>query len=137
MLYELSTPFLNFHWFLDKLGQTGSLLQLVNGIILIFAFGGCRLVWGTYQSVLIYSDIWQAIQVRQSADRGEISTPKIKAQDTHAVLEAQSLPMTLAISYLIGNTVLLLLNTYWFWKMIQALLKRFQKAPRGADKKGQ
>ena len=66
VLYELSTPFLNFHWFFDKLGMTGSLAQLVNGVILIISFGGCRLVWGVYQSVLIYTDIWQAVQRRRA-----------------------------------------------------------------------
>jgi hypothetical protein len=34
LLWELSTPFLNIHWMLDKTGQTGSPLQLVNDLIM-------------------------------------------------------------------------------------------------------
>lgn len=33
---------------LDKTGQTGSPLQLVNGLILISTFGGARLVYGSF-----------------------------------------------------------------------------------------
>ncbi|KAJ8114514.1 hypothetical protein OPT61_g3625 [Boeremia exigua] len=61
ILYELSTPFLNIHWFCDKLGYTGSKLQLYNGIALLFTFFACRVVWGTYQSTMIYSDIYKAL----------------------------------------------------------------------------
>ncbi len=35
MLYELSTPFLNIHWFFDKLGMTGTKAQLYNGLLLL------------------------------------------------------------------------------------------------------
>jgi TLC domain len=47
VLYELSTPFLNIHWFLDKLNVTGSRLQLYNGIALVVTFFACRVVWET------------------------------------------------------------------------------------------
>ncbi|KAL8816330.1 MAG: hypothetical protein Q9191_008352 [Dirinaria sp. TL-2023a] len=60
ILYELSTPFLNIHWFMDKTGLTGSRAQLINGIMLLATFGGSRLVWGSYQSVMMYRDIWAA-----------------------------------------------------------------------------
>ena len=33
ILYELSSPFLNIHWFCDKLNMTGSKIQLYNGFI--------------------------------------------------------------------------------------------------------
>ncbi|KAK3172663.1 hypothetical protein OEA41_005987 [Lepraria neglecta] len=61
VLYELSTPFLNFHWFFDKCNMNGSRIQLYNGILLLIAFFGCRLAWGTYQTVHIYRDIWSRI----------------------------------------------------------------------------
>ncbi|KAH9066207.1 hypothetical protein EDB87DRAFT_696295 [Lactarius vividus] len=47
LLWKLSTPFLNIHWMLDKMGQTGSPLQLVNGLVLISTFAGARLVYGS------------------------------------------------------------------------------------------
>lgn len=61
VLYELSTPFLNIHWFLDKLHRTGSRLQWLNGIALLATFAASRLVWGTYQSFWLYRDIWLAL----------------------------------------------------------------------------
>jgi len=57
ILYELSTPFLNIHWFCDKLDLTVSKIQLYNGFALLATFFGSRLVWGTYQSVLTYQDV--------------------------------------------------------------------------------
>ena len=131
VLYELSTPFLNFHWFLDKFGMTGSLAQLINGIALIISFGGCRLVWGIYQSVLIYSDIWHAMEVRDSVKSGKIDLAK---NSLETVAEVQSLPLALAAVYLVGNTLLIFLNCYWFGKMIEALVKRFKK-PEGKENK--
>lgn len=105
ILYELSTPFLNIHWFMDKLDMTGTTAQLVNGIALITTFGSSRLLWGTYQSVRMYRDIWTAFE-----KPGGLPVPP-----------------WLAIAYVVSNTTLSALNFYWFGKMIQALAKRFDK----------
>jgi hypothetical protein len=59
ILYELSSPFLNIHWFCDKLNMTGSTLQFVNGIVLLFTFFSCRLCWGTYNSIRVFNDVWR------------------------------------------------------------------------------
>jgi len=100
ILYDLSTPFLNIHWMLDKLGMTGSNLQLYNGIVLVSTFFGSRLVWGSYQTWLLSQDMLEAWQ----------SGP---------------VPRLLFATYLLSNTTLTVLNFYWFEKMIQALRKRF------------
>lgn len=92
--------------------MTGSNAQLVNGIALIVSFGGSRLAWGTYQSVRMYQDIWLAFK-----------TPG-----------GLPVPPWLAIAYVVSNTTLSVLNFYWFGKMIQALMKRFEK-PEGKDSK--
>ncbi|KAI4123567.1 MAG: hypothetical protein LQ341_007181 [Variospora aurantia] len=113
ILYELSTPFLNIHWWLDKLGMTGSTLQLVNAIALLTTFAGSRLVWGTYQNYCMYKDIWRAVQ-----HPGELPVPS-----------------WLALAYLASTTFLSGLNLYWFGKMIQAVSKRFQGPKEGNDKK--
>lgn len=105
ILYELSTPFLNIHWFMDKVGMTGTQAQLVNGIALIASFGGSRLLWGTYQSVNMYSDMWQAY-----SSRGE-----------------NPVPAWLAVAYIVSNTMLSGLNFYWFGRMITTVSKRFDK----------
>ncbi|ORX94268.1 TLC domain-domain-containing protein [Clohesyomyces aquaticus] len=150
ILYELSTPFLNIHWFCDKLGYTGSRLQLYNGIALLFTFFLCRLVWGTWQSVLIYSDIYTAFTSPdaglQSAMMREMgmgvggekcdgrSAAGVTAGDVAKGLggvesamgcHVGELPAWLVAVYLLGNTALSLLNFYWFAQMVKAVRKRF------------
>ena len=61
ILYELSSPALNIHWFLDKLDMTGSRLQLYNGILLLTTFFSCRLVWGTWQTIYVTQDVATAL----------------------------------------------------------------------------
>ncbi len=63
ILYELSTPFLNVHWFCDKLNMTGGKLQWYNGMLLLSVFFGCRLVWGTYNSLRVYQDVWHTMHL--------------------------------------------------------------------------
>lgn len=113
VLYELSTPFLNVHWFLDKCGMTGSRFQLVNGIALIASFGASRLVWGTYQSVNMYRDVWQALKTP-----GELPVPP-----------------WLALAYVLANTILSGLNFWWFSRMVVTVRKRFQKPREQVNKK--
>ncbi|PVH74579.1 hypothetical protein DL98DRAFT_552137 [Cadophora sp. DSE1049] len=64
ILYELSTPFLNIHWFFDKLNITGSQIQLYNSIALLATFFSCRVLWGNYQSINIYSNVWTALHTQ-------------------------------------------------------------------------
>ncbi|KAJ4296515.1 hypothetical protein N0V90_006560 [Kalmusia sp. IMI 367209] len=148
VLYELSTPFLNIHWFCDKLNLTGSKLQLYNGIALLVTFFGCRLVWGTYQSILIYSDIYTALTassltpVVSMLDNGKCDGNTSSASlGVPNVCEAGELPMWLVSIYLVGNTALSLLNFYWFSQMVKAVRKRFVAKPgskvNGPSKKGQ
>lgn len=41
--------------------MTGSLPQLINGVCLITTFFSCRLVWGSYMTVTVFSDVWKAL----------------------------------------------------------------------------
>ena len=93
--------------------MTGSTAQLVNGILLLATFGGSRLVWGSYQSVNMYRDIYTAY-----------TTPG-----------KNPVPAWLAIAYVVANTVLSALNFFWFSKMIAALRKRFENAEEKSEKK--
>jgi hypothetical protein len=147
VLYELSTPFLNIHWFLDKAGRTGSTVQLVNGICLIAAFFGCRLVWGNYQTVQLSLDALSAWKVSASAECFNIhggghhhpsswsafsslyatSTPTPTPQHPLPLCSAD-FPTRLLTVYLVGNTILSALNIYWFGLMLKALRKRFTPA---------
>ncbi|KAH9980875.1 DUF887-domain-containing protein [Lactifluus volemus] len=98
LLWELSTPFLNIHWMLDKTKQTGSPLQLVNGLILMSTFAGARLVYGFTISYQFYQTLFE---VRDGL--------------TSAVFAG----------YACGNVALNGLNVYWFMMMIAAMRKRF------------
>ncbi|EKD17496.1 uncharacterized protein L3040_006611 [Drepanopeziza brunnea f. sp. 'multigermtubi'] len=137
ILYELSSPFLNFHWFFDKLDMTGSKAQLYNGIMLLFTFFSCRLVWGTYQSVRVYQDVWQAIHhqpattgIDMDAINGTAAATGKSAAPIHDDIMRfagdEYVPMWLAFTYLGSNLVLNTLNFYWFGKMVETVRKRFQ-----------
>ncbi|THX85111.1 DUF887-domain-containing protein [Aureobasidium pullulans] len=142
ILYELSSPALNMHWFMDKLNMTGSIYQLINGIILISTFFFCRLVWGSVNSVLVFKDIWIAMQnggvvgldqnlgLKYGLDQPTAAVipqdqPFFGSEDIMRYAGARTLPAWLALSYLASNIVLNVLNWYWFAKMIEALRKRF------------
>lgn len=141
VLYELSTPFLNIHWALDKIGLTGSALQLYNGVALMTSFFGCRLVWGTYQTWSLSKDILSAWRSHRA---GEALIPRVVLEDgvlrdpANVVAGKYEFPAGLLLTYLVANTMLSTLNFYWFGLMVQALRKRFQKpADKTAkDRKG-
>jgi hypothetical protein len=154
ILYELSTPFLNIHWFCDKLNMTGGTLQWYNGIMLLATFFCSRLCWGTYQSWLVFQDIWTVLQDYPSAPA--------HVRDVHAspaaaifvprdgqlcmgegtCLRAQSevmkfandrtpyVPLWLGLVYLASNFILHTLNFYWFGRMIETVRKRFDDKPK-------
>jgi hypothetical protein len=129
VLYELSTPFLNVHWFLDKFGLTGSRTQLYNGILLIASFFGCRLVWGSYQSVMIYNDVWMAWRAETPFYTG--CSHLFKAIRLYSLMDVpyrcRVLPTWLGAFYIGANTTLSLLNIFWVYRMIITVRKRFQK----------
>ena len=110
LFYELSTPFVNVHWFLDKVDMTGSTLQLVNGIILTTTFFLSRIVWGSYIAYVFIGDLWTAYNAKPSA-----------------------LPLWLPCVYVIANMSLNALNWYWFSKMIDSLRRRAQVGEHKQD----
>jgi hypothetical protein len=129
ILYELSSPFLNFHWFFDKLNMTGSRWQLINGIVLLATFFFCRLLWGTYQSIRVYQDVWAGLyspppEVLEDALSGNSTVAPIT--EVMRFAGKQEVPMWLAMTYLGSNIILNTLNFYWFGKMIETVRKRFQ-----------
>lgn len=143
ILYELSTPFLNIHWFFDKLNMTGTKPQLYNGILLLFTFASCRLVYGTIQSIFVYIDMYRATQ--SSPDAGYLAASHGNSTLTdpnHNIMafaiDAEPIPYWLAGIYVLSNVVLNSLNWHWFFKMIAAVRKRFEppKAASAIKEKG-
>ena len=138
LLYELSSPFLNIHWFCDKLNLTGSIYQAVNGAFLTSTFFGCRLIWGNLNSFYVMLDILRATgtgrTVVTTLETGapkfySIETLQAIAQDEQgqrmAFAGSKFVPLWLGAIYLTSNLILNTLNIYWFGKMIQTIRKRF------------
>ncbi|KAI4092072.1 MAG: hypothetical protein LQ344_003727 [Seirophora lacunosa] len=159
ILYELSSPFLNFHWFFDKLQMTGSRAQWYNGILLLASFFCCRLLWGTYQSLRVYQDCWAALHVQNTTTLPSFITPAAstsnlpahnnnptgipemmqQATDNAGIMRfhpepQDNIPTWLALTYLGSNVVLNTLNFYWFGKMMETVKKRFRAPPAKGKK---
>ncbi|KAL4919330.1 TLC domain-containing protein [Aspergillus aurantiobrunneus] len=161
ILYELSSPFLNIHWFLDKVNMTGSSLQWYNGMALLVVFFFCRLFWGTWQSVIVYKDMFAALGQTWAASSSPLTPVDITAEifqardggllcineacvranaeiTKYAKYTASGIPTWLVVTYVTSNLILNGLNYYWFSKMIETVMKRFRpsaSAPKQAPAK--
>lgn len=91
--------------------MTGGRAQLVNGILLIFTFFSCRIVWGTLNAVFVFQDIYKTYY-NPPAD---------------IIAQGRQFPAWLGFVYLFSNTILNFLNYYWFSRMIVTLRARFEK----------
>lgn len=139
ILYELSSPFLNIHWFLDKVNMTGSKAQWYNGMLLLGSFFSARLVWGLWQSAVVYRDMWMAVRNNLSSsssvllpptvfdEQEEISPATAQVTQFARQINETRLPLWLPAAYVASNLVLNSLNVYWFGLMIEAVRKRFRE----------
>jgi hypothetical protein len=118
ILWELSTPFLNVHWFCDKVDMTGSKLQAYNGALLLFSFFAARLVYGSLQSIFVFADIMAVMGGHPTLE--QLASPLM----TYATPKS-TIPPWLGWLYLASNLTLNFLNFYWFKKMVSAVRKRF------------
>jgi hypothetical protein len=137
ILYELSSPFLNFHWFFDKVGMTGSTAQLINGLVLMISFFGSRLVWGPLNSIRVFNDLWKVLQFQETIEGKAWLKAPVSPSTAISMGEAgkasreifrftpEPVPVWLAATYFGANTCLTGLNVYWFYKMIQTIRARF------------
>ncbi|KAL7408946.1 TLC domain-containing protein [Mrakia frigida] len=99
LLWELSTPFLNAHWFFEKTGRSGSLPMIINAICLITVFFTARIIYGSYLSYNFYKAMW--------INRSEI-------------------PFFLHFVFEGFNTAMTFLNLFWFKKMVNAFARRLK-----------
>lgn len=60
LFFELSTPFLNLHWFATHLpaGFVPEIVQAINGVLLLSTFFGARILWGFYSVGKLASELW-------------------------------------------------------------------------------
>ena len=142
--------------------MTGSPAQWYNGLALLTSFFSCRIIWGTWQSALVYRDMWAALKQTWAAKAASSSlepvniSAQVFAARSHvsctdplcakanaevsefAQYTAGGLRTWLVATYVASNLVLNSLNYYWFSKMIDAVMKRFQdvgdkRKPIGKD----
>jgi hypothetical protein len=135
LLYELSSPFLNIHWFCDKVDLTGSSIQAINGALLTGTFFGCRLIWGNISSVLVFYDIFRGVRYGNSQYLSGSQPSYTPAQLLAIIRDADGqrmafaseshIPLWLAGIYLASNLTLNSLNIFWFGKMVATIRKRF------------
>lgn len=111
LFWEASSPFLNIHWFMDKLGMTGSIWQLINAAFLLGTYVVIRLILGVYNSVSWFNMT--------------LFTP-----------HTPPIPLGIKFFFCTGNVVLNSLNFIWFRAMVRAVTKRFQRktVPKNFDK---
>ena len=141
ILYELSSPFLNFHWCLDKLNLTGSRLQLINGVLLLASFLISRLILGPLQSFMVSTDIVTAYFHARSQSPAFPSTEEPSFNATLSDMRfakgpAANVPLWLVVVYLASNLILNALNFYWYAKMITAIRKRFTGEKKDKKEEG-
>jgi hypothetical protein len=87
------------HIHYSQFNMTGSVYQMVNGVVLIVVFFVVRLYYGVQISWQFYQDILFSQH-----------SPKI--------------PVVLKVLYCTANVILMSLNVVWFRKLIASLLKR-------------
>jgi hypothetical protein len=114
--------------------MTGSRPQWYNGILLLSSFFCCRLLWGTYQSIRVYQDVWAALHYDPAIKSKPVFEPAGEGMESMRFAGDYAVPNWLACVYLTSNIVLHTLNFYWFGKMIETIRRRFQEKP--GDKKG-
>jgi hypothetical protein len=107
---------LNIHLFLSQLGMTGSLVQLINGIVLIVVFFCVRLLYGMYSSFLWLKDI-----------RYVSHTSGIEIPQNGIFAPVLPVPSWLVAVFVVSNFTLNALNVVWFGLMIKAIRERDQK----------
>lgn len=110
MVYELSTPFVNARWMLDKMGLRNSLVYKVNGLTMVAVFFAARIF------------------------PAQLYLFKVVYTHRH---ELDSVPQLLLRFVVFAWFCSLALNLYWFRKMLAGALKVFSAKSLTTDKKTQ
>ncbi|KAI9143211.1 TLC domain-containing protein [Paraphysoderma sedebokerense] len=129
LLFELSTPFLNIHWFLDRIkhqyldridsknewtkSSTPQVpkwleqVQFANGVLLLCVFFAVRIVFGLIMSYQFFVSISPLFQ------------------------NPEMFPQSILIGYSAANVLLNSLNIFWCLKMVRAVIKKSKGVARG------
>lgn len=115
---ELSTPFVNLHWFLNKLDKAGSKLQIANGLVLIVVFASCRLIFGSYIGLHFFKDVWTGLH-----DDGTSYTTIWPSPDRAPLILRHEVVWWVGITFLATHSAVMLLSLFWFQRMIRMVNK--------------
>jgi hypothetical protein len=99
------------------------------------SFFSCRLLWGTYQSIRVYQDIWAGLHYTDNNPPPNTDLKNGLNPPDEGVMRfftGQQVPVWLAVVYLGSNVILNSLNFYWFGKMIETVRSRFQEPRKGS-----
>ncbi|GFR44063.1 hypothetical protein Agub_g5223 [Astrephomene gubernaculifera] len=110
LMWEISTPFVHARWVMYKAGLANTTAYLINGLCMLFAFFGCRIAWGYYES---YHLVYDVVSERYR--------------------EGSTFPLTGTVAYCIIAVVMNCLNTHWFLKMASAAVALFIKGKKGSE----
>jgi hypothetical protein len=100
-MWELSTPFMHFRWFLYKIGKDTTKLYEYNALTGMAVFFLCRIIWGNSLSIMFWVDSIRVLRTPAGA----------------------TLPMAAIWVYRLSTVVMNALNAWWFSKMVKILLE--------------
>ena len=103
LMWEISTPFLYFRWYLIKAGKGHTMLMHIANMLFAVAFFGCRIVYGPIMSW----NFWKSSGL-------DLANPRV----------VDGIPSAVTYSYRTAMFVLNGLNYYWFTAIIRAGLKK-------------
>ncbi|KXZ51310.1 hypothetical protein GPECTOR_13g797 [Gonium pectorale] len=110
LMWEISTPFVHTRWFMFKAGLANTSVYVINGILMIIAFFGCRICWGYYETYYLLNDVI-----------GEGTRP------------GSAFPFPATVGYCITGAIVNCLNTYWFYKMMRAAVAVLVKGKKAEE----
>ncbi|KAM3083600.1 hypothetical protein ACMFMG_004245 [Clarireedia jacksonii] len=120
--FELSNIFMNLHRYTVWLHVDGSLIQLINGFILIIVFAGSRLIYGTYTAMSLFHDLYLAMTKR--TDDVVIKVLCSDGRSTCMQKGPFEMPMWIVIVHLVTNLTFIFLNWYWFVGIVRMVNRR-------------
>jgi len=97
MIYEITTIFIDIHWFFDKLDLGQTKWQKLNDVTALALYLIIRIAYGYFTTFEFACDIWQWYQAGNFI--------------THFIVIASLIQL-----------ISLLLNSYWFVKVLQAVI---------------
>lgn len=130
---EVTNVSQNLYHFFAKSGQMFSLPAKLNVLVWIATFFSIRIVWGTYQTFLVFRDLWtMTVTPVTPKSLGEAEwTAVLRLQD--AGLSPCRLPPWVLACTLFCGSAQAILNHIWFYSIVRAVLVNAKKARQAKE----